>query len=182
LKLLITYSLKPLQLSAIRSSELERLRNLEYQQESKEIDLLVVRKMYMHDRFLSQYLHLREMSNSALRQDIFAAITNGCKSGGFFVEFGACDGIFVSNTLMLERQYNWQGILSEPARVWHSSLKQNRQCILDFRSVWSSSNEQIWFQEMASPGLSGVSSQMNLQTGGGFVFEKDEVTKQLQFR
>jgi hypothetical protein len=80
LKLLITYSLKPLQLSAIRSSELVRLRNLEYQQESKEIDLLVVRKLYMHDRFLSQYLHLREMSNSALRQDVFAAITSGCKS------------------------------------------------------------------------------------------------------
>ena len=33
---------------------------------------------------------------------------------GFFIEAGAVDGIFQSNTLYLENQLNWTGLLVEP--------------------------------------------------------------------
>nr|XP_022291785.1 uncharacterized protein LOC111103075 isoform X1 [Crassostrea virginica] len=35
------------------------------------------------------------------------------KKGGFFVDIGAHDGQFLSNTLWLERQHNWTGLLIE---------------------------------------------------------------------
>lgn len=36
------------------------------------------------------------------------------KDGGFFVEFGAGDGVKISNTLWLERDHGWKGLLCEP--------------------------------------------------------------------
>ena len=36
------------------------------------------------------------------------------KRGGFFVEAGACEGIFCSTTYVLEKHYGWRGILVEP--------------------------------------------------------------------
>src|ERR1700747_1449806 len=47
-------------------------------------------------------------------QDIFALLWSGGKRGGFFVDFGACDGLIVNNTVTLERQFGWSGILAEP--------------------------------------------------------------------
>ena len=53
-----------------------------------------------------------------------------CKKSGkknFFVEFGATNGITHSNTYMLEKELNWDGILVEPARIWHEELIMNRK-------------------------------------------------------
>jgi len=41
---------------------------------------------------------------------------------GFFVEAGACDGLFQSNTYYLEKALGWDGILIEPI------LRQYQQC------------------------------------------------------
>ena len=35
-------------------------------------------------------------------------------SNGFFIESGAADGVFLSNTLYFELKYNWTGLLVEP--------------------------------------------------------------------
>lgn len=51
------------------------------------------------------------------------------KKGGFFLEMGATNGIYVSNTLVLERDYGWNGICIEPAPQDFSDLKKNRHCI-----------------------------------------------------
>ena len=39
------------------------------------------------------------------------------KKGGFFVELGAADGLFDSNTYILEKRYGWRGLLIEPNPV-----------------------------------------------------------------
>lgn len=46
-------------------------------------------------------------------QDLFALWSSGCAQTGWFVEFGALNGIPVSNSFLLE-QLGWQGIVAEP--------------------------------------------------------------------
>ncbi|XP_042884920.1 uncharacterized protein LOC122261384 [Penaeus japonicus] len=48
-------------------------------------------------------------------------LVNG-KRGGFFLEAGALDGYYQSNTFFLERDYNWTGLLVEPNPVFFQSL------------------------------------------------------------
>ncbi len=91
-----------------------------------------------------------------LRQDIFALAMNGFKRDGYFVEFGATDGVGLSNTYLLEKDYGWTGILAEPARRWHDELTQNRAANLSFDCVWSVSGAELDFSEVDSGVLSTV--------------------------
>jgi hypothetical protein len=44
---------------------------------------------------------------------IFLHLNFYLQTGGFFIESGALDGEFLSNTLFMERFLNWTGILIE---------------------------------------------------------------------
>lgn len=48
------------------------------------------------------------------------------KRGGFFIELGANDGVFQSNTAFLEKQRDWKGILIEPSRLGFELCQKNR--------------------------------------------------------
>jgi FkbM family methyltransferase len=80
------------------------------------------------------------------------------KKNGFFVEFGATDGLYLSNTYILEKHFNWDGILAEPARSWHDKLQYNRQCFISHDCVWKSSHQSIRFSETQITELSGIAS------------------------
>ncbi len=97
-------------------------------------------------------------SRSQLFQDLFVQYELGEKTGGYFVEFGAADGVHLSNTYSLEKVYKWNGVLSEPALCWHGALKANRGCHLDFRCVWDKSHESVNFTEVNAAELSTVST------------------------
>jgi len=98
-------------------------------------------------------------SKSQLRQDLFVLSHLNWKRQGFFVEFGATNGIDLSNTLLLETEFNWTGILAEPALSWRESLVSNRpRAKLDFRGVWKESGTSITFLESAEPELSTIES------------------------
>jgi FkbM family methyltransferase len=45
---------------------------------------------------------------------------------GFYVEAGANDGITQSNTMLLEKEYGWKGLLIEPSPKAYELCKQNR--------------------------------------------------------
>jgi hypothetical protein len=83
------------------------------------------------------------------------------KSGGYFVEFGACDGIVGSNTYLLEKNHGWGGILAEPCRKWWSSLQKNRSDNLDFRCVYSESNLVLDFTKSEASMLSTLTKYKN---------------------
>jgi FkbM family methyltransferase len=88
-------------------------------------------------------------SKSQLNQDLFVLSELGFKRNGFYVEFGACDGLSFSNTFSLENEYGWSGILAEPARLFKESLIKNRpKSKLDFHCVWKESNKKILFNEV----------------------------------
>ena len=95
-------------------------------------------------------------SQSQFFQDIFVLSMLNFKKEGYFVEFGAEDGINISNSYLLEKKFEWNGILAEPARGSHESLIQNRDVHIDFDCVWHSSNEKIIFWEFSFGSLSGI--------------------------
>lgn len=76
-----------------------------------------------------------ESSQSQLGQDYLAYLSSGRKKNGFFVEFGAVDGINLSNTFLLEKTFGWPGILAEPNKRYFSKLSGERSARLDPRAV-----------------------------------------------
>jgi FkbM family methyltransferase len=94
--------------------------------------------------------------NSQLGQDFIAAASAGFKRAGFFVEFGATDGMMLSNTLTLEKSFGWNGILAEPSPQWKRGLSENRACHIDHRAVWSESGVELDFFDATSPELSTI--------------------------
>lgn len=118
----------------------------------------------LEDLFLREVLSGISSSKAQLCQDLMVLMLTGYKRGGFFVEFGATDGISLSNTYLLEAAYGWKGILAEPASVWHESLNRNRACIIDHRCVWCNTGEQLRFTEARDAELSTVT---DLSEGDG---------------
>lgn len=141
-RLMQTASLRKMLFNAIRLQriEIERFRQME------EI------------RFLAYCIANRHKSRSQILQDLWVGYELGEKRKGFFVEFGATNGILNSNTWLLEREYDWRGILAEPNPLWHSALVQNRSSRIDRRCVGSSSGRNVRFlvTDAVDPELSGV--------------------------
>jgi FkbM family methyltransferase len=67
------------------------------------------------------------------------------KRDGFFVEFGATDGVTLSNTYYLEKSLDWKGIVAEPLATWHAALSANRRAVIDHRCVWWESGKTLDF-------------------------------------
>lgn len=97
-------------------------------------------------RFVRFCLERVARSSSQLLQDLWVDYEFGGKRGGYFVEFGASDGTTFSNTLYLERELGWRGILAEPARTAHPFLAR-RGCHVDRRCVWIESGRRLLFNE-----------------------------------
>ena len=97
-------------------------------------------------------------SNAQLLQDLFVRHELKGLQGGFFVEFGAADGIHLSNSWGLETQLAWRGILAEPAHSWHEQLKVNRSCAVDTRCVWNRTGEILQFNEVPVSEFSTVAA------------------------
>lgn len=91
-----------------------------------------------------------------LRQDLFVLVETGFKRGGVFIDVGAADGIWSSNTYYLESRMGWEGVLVEPAAAWHDSLTKNRTSPVDTRCAWSKTGEQVIFNMPPSPSLSTI--------------------------
>ena len=81
-----------------------------------------------------------------------------CRKDGYFVEFGACDGVLFSNTNLLEKDFGWTGILAEPNKSYKNELRKNRKARIHYGAVWSKSGESIEFAEITAGGLSGIYS------------------------
>jgi FkbM family methyltransferase len=102
--------------------------------------------------------NLLRHSKSQLGQDLVGLSVSGLDKPGFFVEFGAADGVALSNSHILEKHFGWSGILCEPSNGWHEALKQNRSCIIDTRCVYSVSGEKINFSENYLGELSAITA------------------------
>ena len=109
-------------------------------------------------QYAGKALELLSSSQAQLFQDVFVLLLTGLKKNGYFVEFGATNGFDLSNTYLLEKEFGWNGILAEPAKIWHNDLKQNRSSNISLECVWSKTGEILEFDEANSAELSTISS------------------------
>ena len=63
---------------------------------------------------------------SQSNQDLIALEILKNKENGFYVEFGADDGVKNSNTFLLKEKFGWNGVLIEPNPKRFKLLKENR--------------------------------------------------------
>lgn len=101
-------------------------------------------------------------SHAQLLQDLFVLFELGDKRGGFYVEFGATDGVSINNTFMLERDFGWKGILAEPGKSWHERLRKNRNSQISTDCVWRQTGEILTFNDAEDGELSGIEEQLAL--------------------
>ena len=95
-------------------------------------------------------------TNAQNYQDLWALFENKFKRDGFFVEFGATDGVTGNNTLLLEREYGWTGILAEPNPHWHNDLFLNRKCNITKKCVYIKSGVNVDFLITDAPDLATI--------------------------
>lgn len=88
---------------------------------------------------------LEQRAVSQLGQDLWVLEQTGYKSGGFFVEFGATDGVLLSNTLLLETDFGWNGICAEPNPAFLRKLRRNRSCIVAPDCIMGQSGRTVEF-------------------------------------
>lgn len=88
---------------------------------------------------------LAQRAVSQLGQDLWVLEQTGYKRGGFFVEFGATDGVILSNTLLLETEFGWNGILAEPNPGFFARLEQNRNCTLSPDCIMGETGQEVTF-------------------------------------
>ncbi len=98
-------------------------------------------------------------SHAQLFQDLWVLHETG-EQPGYFVEFGATDGVLRSNTRLLEKK-GWTGILAEPNSAWHTALKANRSVHICTDCVWSATGETLHFDVTDDPELAGVTGSFN---------------------
>ena len=83
---------------------------------------------------------------SELGQDFFALESSHYINDGFFVDIGASDGFTASNSFILEKFYNWNGICVDPNPVFMQSLYNSRNCIASNLCVYNESGKIMPFK------------------------------------
>jgi FkbM family methyltransferase len=104
----------------------------------------------------SNYLKNKALSKSQINQDLFVLSELNFKKNGFFVEFGATDGISFSNSFLLEKEFKWKGILAEPGKCWHDQLIRNREVFIEKDCLWSETGKVLTFNEVEKSSLSTI--------------------------
>lgn len=159
-------------------ANLTKLKNLEISRSSSTLKLLTC----FSSEVSAELLKCVSTSRSQLQQDLFVLGVLDCKRNGFYVEFGATDGISLSNTHLLEKTFGWTGILAEPARNWQSELLKNRPFShLSDLCVWKTSGDKINFRETEQMELSTLetfrsSDAHRHERSKGFVYEVETIS------
>ena len=102
-----------------------QLNHFEILEQAFEKNMLVDTDKKLLRNFIDHFRNINEIK-SQLYQDVFASFVIGNNNDKTFLEFGATNGIDLSNTYILENNMNWTGYLSEPSPQWHEELKKNR--------------------------------------------------------
>jgi FkbM family methyltransferase len=103
-------------------------------------------------RFLGLVADRLDLSRGQCFQDVAALMFASREESGFFVEVGTGDGELHSNTFMLERTLGWRGVLFEPDRRYHETLRSTRTARLETRPAFSENDVRLRFLESSRSG------------------------------
>lgn len=150
----IIYSISKTGLTILRTRKLEKLLNAEFRMKR---DRRIM-------RFISEYgvgkgaelATLMDHSKGQLDQDLWILLATNFQRNGIFAEIGGADGIAFSNTYLLEKKFDWRGVIVEPALIWQQELRINRNCEIDSRCCAAQSKSTIDFIETPSAMLSTI--------------------------
>ena len=76
-----------------------------------------------------------KFSKSQIYQDLFILYFTKNKQNGTFIEIGGGNGVDLSNTYLLEKKYNWKGIICEPEKKSQKHILNNRNAKLESRPI-----------------------------------------------
>jgi FkbM family methyltransferase len=80
------------------------------------------------------------------------------KRRGFFLEIGGGDGLYLSNTLVLERDFEWRGILVEPTGAFESMLRNRPKAICEHSAI-AGSRKTVRLFEILDKGQAGMNPE-----------------------
>jgi len=97
-------------------------------------------------------------SNSQFGQDLWVLQHLQGKRSGYFMEIGAGDGLYISNTLVLEKYFGWTGLLVEPTGIY-TELVNNRPNSTCVNAVIASCTKEVTLCEIFDSGQAGISEE-----------------------
>jgi FkbM family methyltransferase len=102
------------------------------------------RQAQARSELVEQQKHALFLSQAGQDYWVYGSVFNE-KTGGFFVDVGAHDGLYLSNTYILEKRYGWNGILIEANPMTFGALRANRnaECV---NACVSSEKETVTFE------------------------------------
>lgn len=111
---------------------------------------------------------IKRESKAQLHQDFFVLWALSNLQNGYYVEFGATNGVSLSNTWLLENKYGWKGILAEPAKCWHNDLLANRGNAnnhIETACVWKTSGDIFSFNQVGALSTIDAFSDKDFHSG-----------------
>lgn len=131
----------------VLSSEVEIINHelaLAYQKSQLYANFNEDKSIYNEDGSINER-RLKQLSPSQLGQDLWVLSQTNYKKQGFFVEFGATDGVLLSNTYLLEKEFGWRGLCAEPNPKLFAQLKNNRNCTVSDACIADISGKEVQF-------------------------------------
>jgi len=137
----LSLSARPSKLVLDAEETQDILRSEETQENAPEgwAEVLVPLAPHAHDT-----LGFPGLSHSQVGQDKLVASILNCKREGFYLDMAANNAVTLSNTLMLERDFGWNGICIEANPQYMLGLSK-RNCQTVLAAVGSSSNQDVTF-------------------------------------
>jgi FkbM family methyltransferase len=118
--------------------------------------LLILKNIYMNNN-IEYFQNIN--SYSQIKQDLKVLSFYDNKMNGFFVEIGANDGITLSNTYLLEKDFNWNGICIEALPDKFNELIKNRKSININKAVYDITGKILNFS--SNDLLSGITDKID---------------------
>jgi len=118
------------------------------------------------------------------KQDEFIINYFKGKKNGVFVDIGAHDGITLSNTYVLEKEYGWKGICIEPIPRQYKNLIECRDCITYNCAIYEKNGTEKFtlvdydgYPDM----LSGISKDITFKHMSGILSESNRIGAKIKY-